>query len=293
MCLSSFPMSRYRDVKSEKKSDNSSLFCHRILRAFHGDSLRNVKILLFDGEHLRSSGNLLARGIDPRNITVVERDITTYKKQLRRAAGVRIVHGLSTQFLKECPGSEFPCAYYLDGMGSWLGTESYRPLDDVNIYLERARASGKEEIVLAMTFSQRSNYQCQRGLREDFIDILSTRGFNGKRLLRKDRVRERDIVDVYLRDYIFPFAGWKVRQGRLKDPYRRDRKSQRMMFFLYTLRRCKKKEDLRWPVVDGTFLGFAQPRDGEWAGYDFQEITSEAAPQHDRCVNDLHESSPT
>jgi hypothetical protein len=270
--------SRYRDVKSRKKKDNTEAFLHRMSRAFPGDMLGNATILLLDGEHLRTSSILTVGGINSRNITVVERDDMTYRKQLRRGLGVRIVHGTSTQFLRECTNAEVPCGFYLDGMGSWLGSDTYRPLDDVNIYLEKAWAGGKDEVVLAMTFSQRNNYQCQWGLREDFIDVLSTRGFNGKRLLRKDHVREVDIVDVYLRDYIFPFSGWKVRQGMVTPPYRRDRRSQQMIFFLYTLRRCEKNEDVRWPVVDGTFLGFAKPKDGEWEGYDFQEITKTRPP---------------
>jgi len=262
----------YVDRESDTKKENSCAFGDDFKRAF--PSLSDTQVLLLDGPELRSSDVLIKLGVTPKNITVVEHNEVTCAEQRRKGLRINAVGPMKLgAYLDICPDNKLPDGTYYDATSTWPGNNQDRPLDDIYKWLDRCRKAGKEKLVLALTLAPRNNYQRQKNMRRDIVDILQ-RSFNGKGLRGRPLcdIRETEIVDVYLRSCVFPHSGWTVRSGwsGSNGTYQRDHLSQTMAFRKYILTACKPDLSVDWPFIDGYFVGF--PSDPQWDVHHVQSL---------------------
>ena len=265
----------YNDRPSPIKADHSLSVLRATQRSQPDKALRDLKFLVFDGSLMGTSRELISAGVEASNITVVEHDADTSREHARSSLGVALFHGSFSKWLQEM-GRRIPDVdgYYLDGMGTWTGNlNAHSLIHDLWVLLEKVRRS-RRIVVIALTFSERSNYNRDKKFKKDLVDILS-------KASRASKQRKQSIswtTDNLIRHFlhlVFLYSGWSVRRRnwRKGDGTRYRRESDdigdvgtpaAMLFYRFELVRVRPNRRVRWPVVGGTVPGFK----GEWDLHD-------------------------
>lgn len=253
--------------KTLEKTARNESFSSCALQTFRGKSPR---CLVLDGSRLRTCRHLISAGVQPQDITVIERDVETTFLQRKMRLGVHIVKSELSSWIRNTR-DQFD-SIYLDGMGCWTGNASGHLLSDVSTLLERAWGSGQGKLVLALTFVARCNYN-RRGhdYKQDVIDaIRSTKRFSKS---GKNDSWSTDKLIRHMLDKTFDYTGWSVERhnwrNEEKTQYRKQEKGSSMLFYRYTLRRRNvQNRAVRWPVVDSEIPGFG----GGWDLHNVEDV---------------------
>ena len=258
-------MTRYIDRHSHAKEANV-LSIYRAFRHFTKDQLATLRVMCLSGPQLRDVLFLVRLGVAAANITVVEMNPETLRKQRQKMVEEQcreLLSGLTLvgpktigDHLTSCPDAELPDVLYLDVFGNWSGSRLVFPMADLYEFLARVR-SMKRKVVVALTFPLRNNYRRgNREVRDTVVRALRLR----KR--GQNPPGENTIAETFLRKCVFPHSGWQPVATKVSI-YQQKAGGQLMMFLRFALTRARRNEAVDWPLVDGQFVGFP-PEGDRW-----------------------------
>lgn len=278
----------YRDVASPEKTARTEDILKNAVRMFGKHTFRCV---LLDGEEMRTSTRFVQAGIPAGNITIVERDYDTHQEHVKRCnqdrslSFVNLFHGTVADYIEALTSETLPEVFYLDYTGSWLGSNEECPLDDIWRLLEMAYVARRDKVLLAVTFSSRTNYRQQGGgFGYDARRLISRRFERIHRMpkgrlrnLKRKAFRDSDAVLDYLRDKIFPFSGYGVTRYNSRNDeagMKYSRTGSPMIYIRSNLfRLVHPRRNIRFPVIkEYGMIGFEQTAHrGDWEMMDVRD----------------------
>lgn len=207
----------YVDKKNYHKTENNKEFAKKILEideAIH--NIKNRKYIVTDGKLMQSTEWLIKAGIPCENIYVIERDINTYKKMIKKGILPK-ENIINDEFSNGIKKLDNIGGIYADLMGS---NDVVISLHNCAEHISRNKITNK--IPLFVTISTRVRQYCKESRRIIYP--------NRKGKLPKNNVRTRknEIENM--------FKYYNNECKSIGDKYySRDSKSQRMALFKFTL----------------------------------------------------------